>query len=351
MSIDEKKLENFLNKALSDLGGTISSSMVVVGEKLGFYKALSGAGPLTSEELSKKTGILERYVREWLNNQAAGGYLTYDPLTQKFTLPDEQALCLADENSPHFLLGAFQIFTSLAKDESKIIAAFKDGKGISWGDHDCGLYEGTERFFRTGYSANLVNTWIPSLVGVSDKLKTGAKIADVGCGHGASTIIMAQAFPESEFIGFDYHQASIDVARKRAKDAGLTDNIKFELAESTNFPGKNYDLVTVFDALHDMGNPLGTASHTFKSLKSNGTWMVVEPFASDKIEENHNPIGRIFYGASSFACVPCSLDMDGPALGAQAGPKKLEHLIKGGGFTKFRIAATNPFNMVIEANP
>ena len=351
MPINDKKLEDFLNKAISDIGGAVSSSMVVVGEKLGFYKAMAGTGPLTSEELSKKTGIIERYVREWLNNQAAGGYLIYDPVAQTFTLPDEHAECLAYENSPNFLLGAFQIFTSLVKDDSKIIDAFKRGKGIPWGDHDCGLYEGTERFFRTGYSANLVNTWIPSLVGVVEKLKSGSKVADIGCGHGASTIIMAQAFPESEFIGFDYHQPSINVARQRAKEAGVNDNVKFELAESTNFPGKNYDLVTVFDALHDMGNPIGTASHTFKCLKSDGTWMVVEPFASDKIEENHNPIGRIYYGASSFVCVPCSLATNGPALGAQAGPKKLEQVIKSGGFKKFRIATTNPFNMVLEANP
>ncbi len=349
--IDEQKLMNFMHKAVSDLGATVSSSLVVVGEKFGFYKVMAGAGPITASEISKKTGVIERYVSEWLDNQAAGGYITYDPQTKTYFLPDEHAACLADEKSPTYLLGAFQSFTSMVKDEPKVVQAFKNGNGINWGDHHCDLYEGTERFFKTGYVANLLSLWIPSLDGIEAKLKSGIKVADIGCGHGSSTILMAKEFPESEFIGFDFHEPSIKTAQKRAQEAGLDNNIRFEVADSTNFPGKNYDFVTIFDALHDMGNPSGVSEHVLHSLEPDGSWMIVEPFASDKTEENHNPLGRLFFGASTTVCVPCSLASNGPGLGAQAGPKKIEDIVKGVGFTKFRIATKNPFNIIYETKP
>jgi len=301
MPIDEEKLMAFMHKAVHDLGATVSASLVVIGEKMGLYKAMAGAGPITIEDLAKKTKITERYVSEWLNNQAAGGYVVYDPTIKTYLLPDEHAACLADENSPTYLPGTFQSFTSMVKDEHKATQAFKNGEGIPWGDHHCHLYEGVERFFKTGYNANLVSKWIPSLNGIEPKLKSGIKVADIGCGHGASTIIMAKEYPESEFIGFDFHPDSVDMARKRAKEAGVESNVKFEVVDSTSFPG-NYDFVTVFDALHDMGNPCGASEQVFKSIKSDGSWMIVEPFASDKPEDNHNPLGRLFYGASTSVC-------------------------------------------------
>ena len=351
MPLDEKKLMDFMQKAVLDLGATISSSMVVIGEKLGLYKAMAGTGPITAIDLAKKTGIKEQYVSAWLNNQAAGGYVVYDPKTSSYLLPEEHAACLADENSPTYLPGSFQAFLSMAKDDAKVAEAFREGKGIHWGDHDSGLYEGVERFFRTNYLANLVSIWIPALDGVETKLKSGAKVADVGCGHGSSTIIMAKQFPQSEFIGYDYHQGSIQTAQKRAEEAGVSNQVKFEVADSTSFSGNNFDFVTIFDALHDMGDPHGAAKQVFKSLKPDGSWMIVEPLSSDKPEENHTPIGRMYYGASASVCVPCSLAANGPGLGAQAGPAKIEQVVKYGGFTKFRVAAENPMNIVYEANP
>jgi len=350
LPIDNSKLQEFLGKAVLDLGATVSSTLVVVGEKLGLYTTLAQSGPLNSHELAEKTGILERYAFEWLNNQAAGGYVTYDSKENKYYLSEEQKACLADKESPTYLPGSFQSFLSMAKDEEKVTKAFKEKKGIHWGDHHCDLYEGVERFFRTKYLANLVSNWIPSLNKVEDKLKKGIHVADVGCGHGASTIIMAKEYPNSTFVGFDYHDDSIKTATKRAQEAGVADRISFEVAESTNFPG-TYDFVTVFDALHDMSNPHGAASQIFKSLKPDGSWMIVEPFSSDKPRENHNPIGRMFYGASATVCVPCSIAGNGPGLGAQAGPSKIEQVVKSGGFTKFRIATQNPMNIIYEANP
>jgi 2-polyprenyl-3-methyl-5-hydroxy-6-metoxy-1,4-benzoquinol methylase len=322
-----------------------------MGEKLGLYKAMAGSGPLSSAELAKRTGTSERYVREWLCNQAAGGYVIYDPKTERYTLPDEQAFALADENSPASLLGAFQVVMSAIKDTPKITKAIKTGVGVDWGDHDPDLYEGTERFFRSGYTANLVSTWIPALDGVEQKLKSGAYVADVGCGHGASTIIMAKEYPNSKFVGFDYHKPSIKAARARAKDAGVSDRVEFKVSSSTDFPGNDYDLVTIFDALHDMGDPNGAAAHVFKSLKPDGTWMIVEPFANDKVEDNLNPVGRMFYAASTMICVPASLAHHGPALGAQAGQARLKEVITSGGFTRFRVATKTPFNLVLEARP
>lgn len=351
MPIDEKKMQEFLEKAIGDLGATGSSTLVVVGEKLGLYKKMADSDPLTAKQLSEKTGVLERYVSEWLNNQAAGGYVTYDPMTGKYSLTEEQAACLADENSLTYLPGSFQAFLSMAKDEEKIARAFKEGKGIPWGDHHCDLYEGTEKFFKTSYMANLVSTWIPSLEGVEEKLKNGALVADIGCGHGSSTIIMAKEYPKSTFVGFDYHPPSIETAKRRAQEAGVSDQIRFEVSESTQFSGDSYDFVTIFDALHDMADPYGTSKQIFKSLKSDGSWMIVEPSSSDKLEENHNPLGRMFYSASATVCVPCSIAGNGPALGAQAGPKKIQEVVKKGGFTRFRIATQNTMNIVYEAKP
>jgi len=349
MPVDHDKLMEFLGKIVNDMGAIASAPMVVIGDKLGLYREMAKIGPLTPSELAVKTGTAERYVREWLNNQAAGGYATYDEKTGKYYLSEEQAFCLADENSPGSVLGAFQIAMSLFKDEPKIRQAFRSGGGVQWGDHDPDLFEGTERFFRSGYLANLTSSWIPSLEGVEEKLKNGAKVADVGCGHGASTIIMAKAYPKSHFVGFDYHEPSIIEARNRAKKEGLSDRVKFEVAKATDFPGNNYDLVAIFDALHDMSDPVGTVSHISKILKPDGTLMLVEPFAKDEVKDNMTPVGRLFYGASTMVCVPCSLASNGPALGAQAGPKRLEQVVKAGGLKNFRISTSTPFNIVIEA--
>lgn len=349
MTVDHEKLMDFLGKIVNDMGAVASAPMVVIGDKLGLYREMAKSGPLTPSELAAKTGTAERYVREWLNNQSAGGYATYDEKTGKYYLSEEQAFCLADENSPGSVLGAFQIAMSLFKDEPKIREAFRSGEGVEWGDHDPDLFEGTERFFRSGYLANLTSSWIPSLEGMEEKLKNGAKVADVGCGHGASTIIMAKAYPKSRFIGFDYHEPSIIEARNRAKKEGVSDQVQFEVAKATDFPGNDYDLVAIFDALHDMADPVGTVTHISKILKHDGTLMLVEPFAKDEVKDNMNPIGRLFYGASTMVCVPCSLASNGPALGAQAGPKRLEEVVKTGGFKNFRVSTSTPFNIIIEA--
>jgi 2-polyprenyl-3-methyl-5-hydroxy-6-metoxy-1,4-benzoquinol methylase len=351
MPINEAKLQEFLGKAVGDMGAAISAILVHIGDKLGLYKAMASAGPLTAAELAQRTGTAERYIREWLGNQAAGGYVTYDAKSGKYTLPPEQAYALADESSPVFLQGGFQVLTALYKAEPKIFQNFKTGAGLDWCEHDKALFEGTERFFKPNYIGNLVNTWIPALDGVEAKLKRGARVADIGCGHGASTLIMAKAYPNSKFVGFDYHEGSIQAARKRAQDAGLTDRTSFETAKSTDYPGTEYDLVTHFDCLHDMGDPVGAARHVYKTLRPDGTWMIIEPFAGDKVEENLNPIGRVFYGASTMVCVPASLAHHGPALGAQAGEARLRQVVTDGGFKRFRRATQTPFNLVLEARP
>jgi 2-polyprenyl-3-methyl-5-hydroxy-6-metoxy-1,4-benzoquinol methylase len=351
MPINEAKLQEFLGKAVGDMGAAISSILVHIGDKLGLYKAMAAAGPLTAAELAQRTGTAERYIREWLGNQAAGGYVTYDAKTGKYTLPPEQAYALADESSPVFLQGGFQVLTALYKAEPKIFQNFKTGAGLDWCEHDKALFEGTERFFKPNYIGNLVNTWIPALDGVEAKLKRGAQVADIGCGHGASTLIMAKAYPNSKFVGFDYHEGSIQAARKRAQDAGLTGRVSFETAKSTDYPGTGYDFVTHFDCLHDMGDPVGAARHVYKTLHPDGTWMIIEPFAGDKVEENLNPVGRVFYGASTMVCVPASLAHHGPALGAQAGESRLRQVVTDGGFKRFRRATQTPFNLVLEARP
>jgi len=352
MGIDEAKLEAFMGQAVSDMSAIISAPLMVIGEKLGLYKAMAHAGPLTAGEVAERSGAAERYVREWLGNQAAGGYVTYDPGSDSYRLPDEHALALADEDSPFYILGVYDSIASLYADEDQILEAFRSGKGMGWHEHDHRLFRGTERFFRPGYRAHLVAEWIPALDGVQKKLERGAKVADVGCGHGASTIIMAEAFPNSEFFGFDYHAPSIERAHEAAKEAAVDDRITFAVDAAKEYPGHGYDLVCVFDCLHDMGDPVGAAAHVRSTLDAEGTWMIVEPFAGDRVEENLNPVGRIFYGASTVICTPASLAQEvGLALGAQAGEARLTEVLKQGGFTRVRRATETPFNLILEARP
>ena len=351
MAIDESKLNEFMGKFVHDLGAVMHAATVVVGDELGLYKALAEK-PATAEALAKRTGTDARYLREWLSCQAASGYVQYDGASDSFSMTEEQALALAVEGSPAFIPGAFQIAVAQFKAIPKMTQALKTGVGVGWHEHDAALFHGTERFFRPGYAANLVGQWLPSLDGVDAKLKAGARVADVGCGHGASTIIMAEAYPKSEFIGFDYHEPSIVHARETAKNAGLGDRVRFEVATAKSYAGTDYDLVTVFDCLHDMGDPVGASAHVRQSLKKDGTWMIVEPFANDKLEDNLNPVGRVFYSASTFICTPASRSQEvGLCLGAQAGEKRLKEVVSEGGFSKFRRAAETPFNLVFEARP
>jgi SAM-dependent methyltransferase len=350
--IDQAKLEAFMGQAVTDMGAVISAPLFQIGEKLGLYKAMAHAGPLTSQEVAERSGAAERYVREWLRNQAAGGYVTYDPDSDRFTLPDEHALALADEDSPFYILGVYDSIASLYADEDQLLEAFRSGRGMGWHEHDHRLFRGTERFFRPGYRGHLVSEWIPALEGVQAKLERGAKVADIGCGHGASTIIMAEAFPNSQFVGFDYHEASIERASEAAREAGVGDRISFEVAAAKDYPGSGYDLVCVFDCLHDMGDPVGAATHVRETLDGDGTWMIVEPFANDSVEENLNPVGRVFYGASTVICTPASLAQEvGLALGAQAGQARLTEVLNEGGFTRVRRATETPFNLILEARP
>ena len=352
MTIDQSRLDAFLGQAVGDLGAAISVALTVIGDKLGLYAAMDGAGPLTPADLAARTGTTERYVREWLSNQAAGGYVTYDAESGTFTLPPEQAFALAQEDSPAALAGFAQVVLSIFRDVPKVVDAFRTGEGVGWHEHDHELFRGTERFFRPGYAANLESSWIPALDGVEEKLRAGARVADVGCGHGASTIVLAKAYPNSTFVGFDYHPESIDAARKAAAEAGVTDRVSFEVASAKEYSGTGYDLVAFFDSLHDMGDPVGAARHVRQSLAADGTWLIVEPFAHDRLEDNLNPVGRIFYGASTVLCTPASLDQEvGLALGAQAGEARLGEVVGEAGFTSFRRAAETPFNMVLEARP
>jgi len=352
MAINSDKLNEFLGKAVVDFGAAFHTALVRVGDKLGLYKTLAANGPQTSAELAKRTNTAERYVREWLCNQAAGGYVMYDASTGKFYLSEEQAFALADENSPAFLPGAFQCALAAIKAEEQITERFKSGEGFGWHEHHPELFVGTERFFRPGYAAHLISSWIPSLSGVEEKLKSGARVADVGCGLGASTILMAQAYPNSQFFGFDYHGNSIATAKQRVQDAGVSDRIRLEVATAKNYPGEGYDFVTFFDCLHDMGDPIGASRHVRSTMQKEGTWMIVEPFAGDKIEDNFNPVGRAYYGASTLICTAASLSQEvGLVLGAQAGEKRLSEVVSSGGFTQFRRATQTPFNLVFEARP
>jgi SAM-dependent methyltransferase len=349
--LDESKVESFVGQALGELGATLNAALVVIGDRLGLYRAMAGAGPMSSVELAYATGTHERYVREWLNAQAAGGYVEYDAAAQRYTLPAEHAFVLADDTSPYFLPGAFELMAAGVRDEPKITEAFRSGSGVGWHEHSHGVFDGCERFFRPGYVANLVGAWLPALDGVHEKLQAGARVADVGCGHGASTLLMAEAYPSSRFTGFDYHAGSIERARERAADAGLA-NVGFEIAPAAGFAGSGYDLVTMFDCLHDMGDPVGAARHVRASLAPDGTWMIVEPFANDRVEDNLNPVGRIYYAASTLLCTPASLSQEvGLALGAQAGEARLSDVVTAAGFTQVRRAAETPFNIVLEARP
>lgn len=350
MAIDNDKLHEFLIKAVVDFGATFHAALVRVGDKLGLYKGLAAGGAQTAAELAKRTGTTERYVREWLCNQAAGGYVSYDGKGGKFFLSDEQAFALADENSPVFLPGAFQVALAAVKAEEQITDRFKTGEGMGWHEHHPELFVGTERFFRPGYAANLISSWIPALEGVKERLEQGGTVADVGCGLGASTVLMAKSFPKSKFVGFDYHDKSIEIAKQRAKEAGVGDRIEFKVAKAKDYPGKDYDFVTFFDCLHDMGDPVGAAEHVRSTLRNSGTWMIVEPSAGDTLEQNMNPIGRAFYGASTLLCTPASLSQEvGLALGAQAGEKRLKDVVTKGGFRHFRRATETPFNLIFEA--
>jgi SAM-dependent methyltransferase len=352
MAIDPKQLEAFVHKALADIGGILTGGLVVIGDKLGLYKAIAAHGPVTSTELAQHTGTAERYVREWLAAQAAAGYVNYDAATGRYAMSEEQIEALTNLDSPACVLGGFQGMTAALRAQAKVLEGFRTGRGVGWHEHDPDLFEGTRRFFYPGYSANLVSKWIPALEGVEAKLTSAARVADVGCGHGASTMLMARAFPRSQFVGFDYHAPSIARARELAAAAGLH-QVRFEVAAAKEFPGTDYDLVTFFDCLHDMGDPVGAAAHVHASLAADGTWMIVEPFASDRLEDNiQNPLGRIFYGASTFVCTPASLSQEvGLALGAQAGEARLRDVVTQGGFRRFRRATETPFNIVLEARP
>jgi 2-polyprenyl-3-methyl-5-hydroxy-6-metoxy-1,4-benzoquinol methylase len=351
MAINEEKLNQFLGTCITDFGATMHAGLVVIGESLGLYKAMAPAGKsVTPAELAAATETSDRYVREWLNAQAAGGYVSYDAENQKYFLSEEQAFALADETSPAYLPGAFLLAVSAVRAVPELTKRFRTGEGFGWHEHDAGLFRGTEMFFRPGYAANLVNSWIPALDGVEQKLKEGAKVADIGCGLGASTVLMAQAYPASTFTGFDYHDKSIEMARERAQEGGVADRVSFEVAKAKDFPGGDYDFVTYFDCLHDMGDPVGAAAHVKGSLAPGGTWMVVEPFAHDAVENNLNPIGRAFYSASTLLCTPASLSQEvGLALGAQAGEARMRDVITQGGFSHFRRATETPFNLVYEA--
>ena len=352
MSIDQEKLNQFMQKAVGDLGAAFHAALVVIGDKLGLYRAMAEAGPLTSSELAKRAGASERYVREWLAANAASGYVNYDASAGRYSLSAEQSFALAEEGSPAFLPGAFQLATAALKAEPKIAEAFRTGSGLGWHEHDPALFLGTERFFRPGYAANLISAWIPSLDGVEAKLREGARVADVGCGHGASTILMAQAYPRSTFTGFDYHEASIKRARETADEAGVAERVNFEVASAKSYPGSDYDFIAFFDCLHDMGDPVGAASYVRKTLVSDGVLMIVEPYANDRVEENLNPVGRLYYSASTLICTPASLSQEvGLALGAQAGEARMREVVTKGGFTRFRRASETPFNLVFEARP
>lgn len=351
MSDGNGKLQEFMGKMLGDLGAAASASLVLLGDKLGLYKAMAANGPVTSTELAERTGTTERYIREWLAAQAASGYVTYDADAERFFLSPEQEAVFADANSPVYMAGAYYGIASMTLDEPTATRAFQTGEGIPWGAHDSCLFCGAEKFFKPGYQAHLTNEWIPALNGTHDTLKRGGSVADVGCGHGVSTTIMAKAYPNSTFVGFDFHEPSIQRAREVAKEEGV-DNVTFEMAAAKDFPGQDYDLVAFFDCLHDMGDPAGAAAHVRQSLKPDGAWMVVEPFAHDELEKNLNPVGRLYYCFSTMICTPVSRSQEvGLALGAQAGEKRLREVMESGGFTRVRRATETPFNMILEARP
>ncbi len=351
MAIDMDKLNAFMGRFVGDIGAAMHAGTVLLGDQLGLYKALA-VGPMSAEQLARATQTDARYVREWLSAQAASGYVEYDAAADHFHMTEEQVFALATEGSPAFIPGAFQVVLGALRSVPRLAGVFRTGLGYGWHEHDAMLFQGTERFFRPGYAANLVSSWIPALDGVDSKLESGARVADVGCGHGASTVLMAQAYPKTSFVGFDYHAPSIEWARKAAAEAGVADRVTFEVAAAKNFPGKDYDLVAFFDCLHDMGDPVGASRHVRAALKPDGCWMIVEPFANDALQDNLNPVGRLYYSASTLICTPASKSQEvGLALGAQAGEKRLRGVVTEGGFKHFRRATETPFNLVFEARP
>ncbi len=350
-ALDMNKLNAFIGQFVTDLGASVHAGMVVIGEKLGLYKALA-TGPMTAAELAAKTQTDERYLREWLASQAAGGYISYDEKSKKFRLTEEQAFTLAHEDSPAYLPGAFELALGSLAAVPRIAESFRTGAGMGWHEHEDGVFHGCEKFFRPGYAANLVSSWIPSLHDVREKLEAGARVADVGCGKGASTLLMAKAFPKSQFFGFDYHDKSIEAAREYAKRDGIAERVTFEVSKAKSFPGRDYDFVTVFDCLHDMGDPIGAAAHVHRSLAKDGTWMIVEPYANDELKDNLNPVGRVYYSFSTLLCTPCSRSQEvAMCLGAQAGEKRIGEVVTQAGFSRFRRATETPFNIVYEARP
>lgn len=351
-AIDESRLEEFVGQAVTDMGAALNGALVMLGGGLGLWKALADAGPLSAAEIAERSGVRERYVREWASAQAASGYLTYDDAAETFELPPEPALAFADEDSPVYMLGGYHIVSAAYKDRPEIAERFRSGDGFGWHEHDPEQFHGTEQFFRPGYRAHLVGEWLPALDGVEEKLRRGGKVADVGCGHGISTVLMAQAYPESTFHGFDYHEASIERARRIAAEEGVAENTEFAAASAKGFPGDGYDLICFFDCLHDMGDPVGALRHARKALNPDGAVMLVEPFAGERLAENLNPVGRIYYAASTLICTPSSLDQEvGLGLGAQAGERRLREVAEEAGLTRFRRATETPFNLVLEARP
>jgi SAM-dependent methyltransferase len=352
MTIDQAKLEEFIGRFAGDLGAVLHAATVLVGDKLGLYRAMADSQPVTAAELAGRTGCDERYLQEWLSAQAASGYAEYDPATRTFRLTEEQAFALTTENNPQFIPGGIQIAASTIKDSDALAEAISTGSGVDWGEHHHDLFDGTDRFFRPNYIGNLLSSWLPALDGVVEKLEAGGTVADVGCGYGSSSILIARQYPRSKVVGSDYHAPSIEAARKAAADAGVSDRCTFEVAAAKDYSGRGYDLVTVFDALHDMGDPVGAAAHVLETLDDDGTWMIVEPNAGDRLQDNLNPVGRIFYSGSTLICVPASKSQEvGLALGAQAGEARIRDVVQRAGFTRFRRATETPFNIVYEARP
>ena len=350
MALDERRMNDLFDRAVTDFGAAWHTGLLVIGDRLGLYRSLADRGPTGSEELAAATGTHERYVREWLHTQVAGGYVSYEPEGELFFLSEEQAALVVDDESPYNLVGAFVNALSGLQSWERVEGAFRDGGGIAWGDqHEC-LFHGTERVFRPSYTANLTGSWIPALEGVEETLRRGGSVADVGCGHGAATVLLAQSYPRSTVVGYDFHAPSVAIARQRAREAGVADRVRFEVATAQGFDGGGYDLVTTFDCLHDMGDPVGAAAHIRRALADDGSWLIVEPFAEDRLEENTSPLARAFYGVSTMVCTPCAMDQEvGLALGAQAGEARLRRVIQEGGFSRVRRAHSTPFNLVLEA--
>lgn len=351
-SIDNDRLEAFVGQIVDEVGGTLNTALVAIGDRLGLYRAMADSQPLDAAELAARTGTHERHVQEWLNTQAASGFVSYDPQSGRYALPAEQALALTDESSPIAMAGAFQTAMAALDGWERVAESFKTGAGVGWHEHHHDLFDGTERFFAGTYRAELVGSWLPALDGVVEKLEAGARVADVGCGHGASTILMAEAYPRSTFVGYDYHRESIATASQRAEAAGVAERVAFAVGAADEYPTDGYDLIATFDALHDMGDPVAAARHAREALGDDGTWMIVEPRAGDRVEDNLNPVGRFYYAFSTLACTPGSLAQPGrAALGAQAGEARLSEVIEVGGFSRVRRATESPFNVVLEARP